>query len=485
MGNMTKIQIILWTTLFTAMLVSCSNPGGNPILILNDDLPPLEKNEFYAQNIETGKYYKVKAEILHSTSKCVIWAEKGSGITRAEAKEIADVYDTKIRECVVNAFSKKNFDFTYEKSKRYFNDMLDFANWLVYGDSGDKKLTILLLDIKDGYKPPKIESYVAGYFFGGNFYPEGKIKGTVHYSNGRDMIYVDTNPGLKEAREQAYATFAHELQHLINFVTTVLQRDHYMDTWIDEGLSSQAEYLYLGKNPPTRYQWFINDDYGTIARGNNFFVWDNHHEEPNAILDDYATVYLFFRWLYLQAQNKGLQSHIFLDIEDSNSYDYQAVTDAAGNIDPTWNNWEILLRTWFFANYSPTDSTYGYIDDNVLKENINITKKLIEEKKISLYPGEGVYSKISRFFSPTGNSGINIHYAGLDANATINTSSPYTGGVLLTFNANTKNTGPHEPGYLTGVPLPKSQTMARNIQTETISGPYVIDARDLLERYKR
>jgi len=486
-SNMTRIKIILWAALFTALLVSCGNSIQKPDHD-DDTLPPLEKDEFYAQNLETGKYYKVKAEILYEGKDCVIWAEKGSGVTRADAKKIADEYDNKIRPTVVNAFSYKEFEVDYETTKFQFEDMLDFANWLVDGDDG--RLTILLLDIKDGFNPPKIESYVAGYFYGGNFNPQGKIKGTVHYSNGRDMIYVDTNPGLQDDPKhdyttQAYATFAHELQHLINFATTVLMRwdgkyYHYMDTWIDEGLSSQAEHLYAGKNLFGKYDWFNKDGKETIAKGNNFFVWDNHREEPDAILDDYATVYLFFRWLYLQASLKS-SSNIFLKIETSNHYDYHAVIDVAKQINPAWDNWETLLRTWLAANYYP-NSSYGYVNGAELQ---TIKVNPIAGSTISLYPGEGVYSIIKPSFS-AGTSG-NIHYAGL-TETTINPSSPYTEKVLLTFNANTNNSNKEwsETGRLTGVtPPPKSQTMAKNIQTETITGPYVIDARDMLERSKR
>jgi len=480
-GNMTRIKIMLWAALFTVMLVSCIDFLEGPD---DDPLPPLKENEFYAQNIKTGKFYIVKAKKMVEGEKCVIWAEEGSGITENKAQEIADEYDNKIRPTVVNTFSEKDFIF---RSKTY-NDMLDFANWIV--GKNNKKLTVLLLDIKDDYNPPKINSYVAGYFFSGNFLQAGKQNGGQYYSNGLDMIYIDTKPGLEtETNEkQTYMTFAHELQHLVNFVTTVqTQRKDIMDTWIDEGLSSQAEYLYLGVNPPTRYQWFINDDKKTIAKGNNFFVWGNHSEVSDAILDDYATVYLFFRWLSLQASQKSL-SDIFLKIETSNYSDYRAVTDVAKQIDSTWVNWEPLLRTWLAANYYPKNS-YGYTGDTQLQNNIKVNP--IGGKTILLYPGEGVYSKIkiddsAGSFLPAGLSGNSIRYAGLtETNNTISSSSPYTGKVLLTFNANTSNTGWLETGNLTGVSSSISPTMARNIQTETISGPYVIDARDMLERSRR
>jgi len=453
---MTGKRIILWAALLAAILVSCKNP-------YQKSTDSLKEDEFYAQNMKTGQYYSVKAKRLYEGGKCVIWAEENSGITPEKAEEIAGEYDTNIRPKVVDAFSEKFFSF----KGATFEDMLDFANWLVGGT--DKKLTILLLDIQDGFKNQKTDSYVAGYFFSGNFYEKGKIEGTAHYSNSRDMIYVDTYPGLEMNSQQTYATFAHELQHLISFATTVQRgRKYLMDTWVDEGLSSQAEYLYFGYNPPDKYEWFIEDTEGTIAQGNNFFVWDNHREKPLAILDEYATVYLFFRWLYLQAST-DLKSHIFLDIETSTFTNYQAVTDVARQINnPAWGSWETLLRTWLAANYFP-GSSYGYIGDTVLREKIKV--KPIARQTISLYPGEGVYSINNS--SPPSAGGSNIRSAKL------------AGNVLLTFNANTDNTAQGETVVLTSVSPAASRMAAENIQTKTLTGPYVIDARDMLNKNKK
>jgi len=460
---MIKVKLLFLTALCTITLVSCN-------FFFEIVQKPLKKGNFYAQNMITSEYYEVDAKMLYEGEKCVIWAEKSAGVTEKMAKEIALEYDTKIRPKVIENFSRK--DFTVED--KYFDDMLDYANRLAGSD--DNKLTVLLLDIIDEY--PETDSYVAGYFNGGNFY------NNAYYSNRRDMIYIDTYPGLKLQPRQTYATFAHELQHLINFVTRIwMYKGKYipMDTWIDEGLSSQAEYLYLEQHSPERCKWFVEDRKGTIAQGNNFFVWDNHSEIPSAILDDYATVYLFFRWLYLQAANEGLESNLFLDIETSIFDDYKAVTNVAQLINPEWGDWETLLGTWLAANYYPKN-IYGYTGDDYLQRIIKV--KPITEQTISLYPGEGVYSFIDDYFDPETNG--NIRYAGLAENETgIGTSPPYTGNVLLTFNANADHTAKTETAVLTGVPVPASQITARSIQTETLTGPYVIDARDMLKRSKR
>ncbi|MCL2127350.1 MAG: hypothetical protein FWH38_03770 [Treponema sp.] len=478
---MTKIGIFSLAAICSLMMLSsCSelfDISGN---IANSNLDNIGENSFYARNMSTGLYYKVDAEILAEGSKCVIWAQKRSGVTKELAREIAGKYDTVIRKKIVDEFSMENFTVLVKsEGKEYaFDDILDYANFLAGRD--DKKLTVLLLDIKDDYKNKGEDSYVAGYFFGGNFYRKGNIGGGI-YSNGRDMIYVDTDPGLKSDREQTYATFAHELQHLINYVTSLLVRNgSFMDTWVDEGLSSQAEYLYYESNPSDRTEWYSRDIRGTIAKGNNFFVWGNHAEEKLAILDDYATVYLFFRWLYLQAyaQNK---TGIFYQIETSDSNDYRAVTEVAKIVNSEWGRWDALLMAWLAANYYP-ESSFGYAGDSGLQKFI--TRKPIAGTSVSLYPGEGVYSVMRAPYTP-GASGANIRYAGLAGTLSgITAAPPYAGEVLLTFNANTSNAASVKPetGYLTGNPPPVSRSVGEGAQAEKIKGPYVMDARDVLGR---
>jgi hypothetical protein len=114
--------------------------------------------------------------------------------------------------------------------------------------------------------------------------------------------------------------------------------------------------------------------------------------------------------------------------------------------------------------------------------------------KISLYPGEGVYSIIDTDYTPTSSpSSPNIRYAGLGN--TITTTGPFTEDMLLTFNANTTvytisggniTYTDSEEGSLTGVSasiLPSaSWQQARVVQTSKFTGPYRIDARDLLGR---
>jgi hypothetical protein len=366
---------------------------------------------------------------------------------------------------------------------RKFNDILDYANWLAGKE--DKKLTILLLDIKDNFNGTTNNSFVAGYFYSGNFYK----KNQVNTSNERDMIYVDTYPALSpkyQLEQRTYSTFAHELQHLINFTTTLLVerknsngRGSPMDTWIDEGLSSQAEQIYSGENIKEQITQFNKSE--TIAKGNNFFVWG---EKPEAILDEYATVYLFFRWLSLHAEAKGLQSNFFLDIITSKNSDYSVITHVANRLNPgKWDNWEKLLSDWLAANYYPDNSDYGYKDSYFYTGDNKIAIKTLTTTSTPLYPGEGVYSIIKGSYNTPSSSG-NIRYATLDKGAE---------KALLTYNANTNNKSAWETGTLTGVAasvsspgfqIADSQTadsQSRMVieDEQTYTGPYAIDPRDI------
>jgi hypothetical protein len=302
-------------------------------------------------------------------------------------------------------------------------------------------------------------------------------------SNQRDMIYIDTNPGMDNGRiESSVTTLAHEMQHLMNFVTTLVTRSviednmlvdfDLMDTWIDEGLSSAAEYIINGHSTD-RISWYNENGSisrnlkGLIDQGNNFYVWGNHTNNQYAVLDDYATVYLFFQWLRIH-QIGG--SNIWRDIISSSHYDYQSVTAAMNN-----ESWDNLLRDWMAANYiNNSTGVYGY------KEEITITANYAPKTaSISLFPGEGVYSLInSQYYIP--GSSNNIRYALLDKNTgNVSIGGSFSSGALLTYNKNIKIEAVSETGTTTGE-APSADMSAARSAAPSYSGPFRIGAGDML-----
>jgi hypothetical protein len=285
--------------------------------------------------------------------------------------------------------------------------------------------------------------------------------------------------------ENVFPTLAHEMQHMMNYVTRriILGGNNFttMDIWIDEGLSSAAEYIVSdGKHSKDRIDWYNENGEsrvginGLIDQGNNFFVWGNHEKEnPYAVLDDYATVYLFFQWLRLQKGNG-----VYRDIISSNNSNYRAIEDATGE------DWDTLLKSWMAANYiNSSTGVYGYKGDI---QAVTTHTVPAGKTKISLYPGEGVYSLTDAgdtIPSQDININKNIKYTGLNKAAVeVSDSVVFAAGRLLTYNMNPVIYGRAETGITTGKAASVNiAPMGRSV-TSSYSGPYRIGAGDVLSR---
>jgi hypothetical protein len=420
----------------------------------------LKPGTFRAQNLQTGDYYVVEAVLLAEGRDCLVWAERSARVSVAEGKAVADEYDVNIRPRIVDVFGSNS---TMEN-----------------GDvDGNGKLTLLLLDIKDGFSGSG--PYTAGYFASNDLSPPN----SGNPSNGTDMIYVDTYPS-RLCSPESYATIAHELQHFINFVARHTDEYSRMDTWIDEGLSSAAEYIYLERHNMERVAQFALSE--TAQQGNNFFVWG---DRPDSLLDEYSTVYLFFQWLRIQSGG----TDIYRRIISSRHGDLRAVTEAisgdfAAGLGAT--DWETILRSWLAANYikSP-DGVYGYRG-----ELPGVRVCAVGGDAQELLPGEGVYSAavddIPSALPASG--GPNIKYAGLRGpgvspelpqDSPLSLDTLYPKGRLLTFNSNEKKNEAGEQGRLTGgeaEPIPQFPPTGADRSAWQPGDSWVIDARDILGR---
>ena len=403
-----------------------------------------ENGMFYAIDFTRNRYYTLTATQLAENDYCTIWVETGANVSVGDAKAVAKTYEEDIYPKMITAFGSDEFN-AMEVADSYGN--------------GDGKLCILLLNIRDGFNNVS-GAYVAGYFTHNDLQANNQNIFDTWYSNESDMIYLNVKPSIHKPNSPNFnSTIAHEMQHLMNYATSLEKRSEtgkaprMMDLWINEGLSSAAEYLYAGKNLKRHVDWFNDDKTKLIAHGDNFYVWDCYsHIDNEAVLNDYATVYLFFQWLRIQAgQNLGnLNSlNIYRDIILSDHSDYNAVLDVAkAKITPpsglTWS-WDLLLRNWLAANYlNNSTGFYGYKDEETL---INVKHGYIlinsETKPLSIFtllPGEAIYTNKTSVPPASGK----IKYASLSGSS-ITDSGPMpmpmpTGGTLLSYNIQTEYT---------------------------------------------
>jgi|GEM_PF-5959295 len=398
---------------------------------------------FNAQRATDGSWYVVSSTLVAEGDYCNVYVENGAAVTVETAKAVATEFDDNIFGNITTNFGER--------------EDID----------GDGKVTLLLLDIVDGYTP-SVGSYIAGYFDPSHMLD----KDSNAWSNECDMIFVDVNP-LKAGSEAFLTTISHEFQHLINYSRTFMVNGQEQDLWVNEGLSSAAEYVYSGKVSADRIGWFNKDPVGSIAEGNNFFVWYGRWEDssPNSVLDNYATVSLFFQWLRIHASNG---SAIYKEILDSANRDYRAVTAAAGNrIDSAYSSWDRLLETWYIASFRCQPSgVYGY------KGQISTNPVYLQHQGNVAYTGleagEGIISAIGSSFGVAGSfapsatsTGAHVQYAAFKYETPdIDRVSPYAGEFSLALNANPDNTPFHyENAVLANVAFaPSNGRVARSIQ---------------------
>jgi hypothetical protein len=471
---------ILLTVLLPFVFFSC-----NPLSDNNNNDDDQTTRKFWAQNTSTREFYRINADRLANNNLCEVWAEEGSGVTEETAQKVAGFYSDNIYHKMLDAYG-----WTLNIGGTDMNTM-EWADTLV---GGNGKLTILLLDIKDGYGSEE-SGYVSGYFFDSDLFSDDTVKlYGGNRSNERAMIYMDVVQG-KAGSNEFYGTLAHEMQHLINYVTSELFYKNKLktgltDTWIDEGLSESTYWVIFGEHNKDRLNWYNltpTPEYqalgykSKIAEGNNFYIWGNHTTPSNAdpLLDDYATVYIFFQWLRLQTGG----THIYRDIVKSHHYNYMAITEHL-----TYNHapmtWEKLLETWFAANFIKHPSNeHGYKNDPVLGQLRHHYFYKTGSASTPLYSGEGVYS----YYSADGialplDSG-HIKYIGLDPNTgDIYTGTSEASTALLTYNANTyiKRTATQAPETSLPGTVTNTHGPSSSIQVVRFSNRYPISMGDML-----
>ena len=453
-------KFIVVISFLSVLFFSCPEEGIDPI-----DAPDVIKQSFYVHNFKTSGVDSVETGLLADGKYCHIWVGRGANITKESAISIANTYDNNIYIKMMKYFSLHKEDEIVLEGKK-LNNTLDIASLMV---NYDGKLNIILVDITDNYDKGNNNAYTAGYFWNGDLFKRDTKNHP--YSNECAAIFIDTYPAVPGS-EESNSTLAHEMQHLMSYLNGFLSRDKDFDIWIDEGLSLSAEYLYLEKHISSRVSHYNNDPSKLICKGNNFFVWGNRKEESNyASLDDYATDYLFFQWLRMQTSN-DIYYYIMFSSENNYQAVFEAYNDRASN---KVNSWDTLLKTWLAANQiNAATGPYGY------KGQLNITTHTapVPQTSISLYPGEGVYSKMpSSTLSPSGN----IKYAYLSSS---DVSESYTTNstTLLTYNKNTNLSGSIETGTTTGIAASEQIVPDARFIASLRNEPIRIDARDMMGR---
>ncbi|NOX36319.1 MAG: T9SS type A sorting domain-containing protein [Calditrichaeota bacterium] len=191
---------------------------------------------------------------------------------------------------------------------------------------GDGYTDFLLVDIIDQWSLTLKGNAVLGYF-------DPRDQSTAPGSNQRDILYIDTNPGLyrnggKRNAENVLPTVAHELQHLIHY-----NYDKDELSFVNEGLSEIAAKI-CGYSMYDPVHYFRQTDVP-------LFDWDNISENVSV---DYSRAALFTLYYDEQLGDSILKKIV------QNPENGKAGLDSA--FLSTAKRWSLvdLLEYWFKAN---------------------------------------------------------------------------------------------------------------------------------------
>jgi len=176
-----------------------------------------------------------------------------------------------------------------------------------------------------------------GFFMAFDQYPDGTDPD--YRSNEREILYFNSS-GSDPGGEYMIAVAAHEFQHLIHWLA-----DDNEDTWVNEGLSELAMFLY---GHPDNVSAFNNQP------DNDLTQWD-------ANWADYIQTYLWTLYLYEQyALGTPGTGNLIWELVHETANSVSGVNNALDTVGVS-DNYVDILPDWVVANYLDLadDSLFG------------------------------------------------------------------------------------------------------------------------------
>ncbi len=299
-----------------------------------------DKRNFYVQNFQTTVYESKQFQLMVKGDVSQIWFE---------VNEINNGHlNPSVADSMMKYLETSSNQFSFDPSigiVKLENDV--FGNPPNY--DGDNYVDFLVTDIKDDWNPTDRGGYTAGFFFSGDQYTKAQLGGGNVESNERDILYIDSYPGIYDPDESEadplapLSTLAHEYQHLIHFRYNSQNPEF---TFINEGQSNFAS-LLVGYFPHYSIYNYLADTNIPIFR------WDRAN--INNTLEDYgrSASFFSFMWDHLGYEKAG-------NLTRTSTSGVSAINNALSASGSDMDFPELLVA-WGIANLvnDPANS-YGY-----------------------------------------------------------------------------------------------------------------------------
>jgi len=374
---------------------------------------------FFTYNFVTKSYNTVNAKLLSKGTRVQIWVDTTELANNHASQGVADTLLNSL-ENQTTALSRDPAKGIVKLDEQYFGSPPN--------KDGDNLTDFLVYDIKDGWNGNTVTTFTAGYF-------DPDDQRDITNSNKKDLLYIDTYPGIfsngTRNAQNPLGTLAHEYQHLIHY-----NYDKKEISFVNEGLSEIASVVcgYPLRSPA---QYFKNTNIPLVN-------WNTSVNNKD-VLADYSRAALFTLYYDEQMGDSVLQkvvqdtlvgitglNHVF------SSYSY---------------NFSEIFQNFTIANTLKNkniNSKYGYTYNipGSPKLYYNFNKPNIFTRTDSLYDYAVVYTKVSSltdsvFIKLNGNNSSikgNIVIANKNSASTVDTLSRGNDYTLLNFDTTIDST---------------------------------------------
>jgi hypothetical protein len=237
--------------------------------------------QFFVYNFVSNSYYTVSAVLEAKGTLTEIWVDQ---------TEINNGHvDNSVVASIENALENQTPQGSKNPNEGIVKLEENYFGMPPNSGVSNGSVSFLITDIKDGWDPSKGKtSYIAGFFLS-NDQPDPTTHQYNLGSNKRDMLYIDSYPGIYYGGTRdpsaPLPTLAHEFQHLIQW-----HYDPNEVTFLNEGCSTNAEVVcgYPMRSPSLYFQ----------NTNVSLFTW-RASTDP-AVLADYSRATIFMRYLFEQ-----------------------------------------------------------------------------------------------------------------------------------------------------------------------------------------
>ncbi len=264
---------------------SSTRPNRSKSILVVDEVG--DERSFFVYNFTNETFTARNFRLIKKGNLTQIWFEIAEIDNGHLNESVADSMFKYLEE-ESNSFSFNPNKGIIELSNEYLGDPPNY--------DGDNLVDFLITDIKDGWTESGGGGYTAGFFYGVDQNTDPGPGGN-YRSNERDVLYIDSYPGIYSNGEadatRPLGTLSHEYQHLIHYRYNSTQAEL---TFINEAQSNFASLLS---------GYFPHSSYGSYLAETNvpLFQWNS----GGNTLPDYgrAASFASYMWDQLGFENSG------------------------------------------------------------------------------------------------------------------------------------------------------------------------------------